>query len=642
MSHDAPLTVALALAAGMAIQCLARSLRIPAIVLLLLGGVVLGPVGFHLVRPDALGEALFVIVDFAVAIILFEGALNLKVERLRREERAIRRLVTLGAMVTLVGGALATRLWLGWPWTLSLLFGSLVVVTGPTVVGPLVRDLRLHPRLQTVLEAEGVLIDPIGALLAVLVFQITLATDAAGVVSEFGGLLARLGIGTLCGAVGGFIIVRLLRLPALVHGYENALTLALVIFLFYVSESLMAPSGLVAVTVAGLVVGTLKSAVDDDLREFKDQLTVLMIGAVFILLAADVSLDEIGALGWNGAAVLATLVLVVRPLGVWLSTRGTRLTFKERTFVSAIAPRGIVAAAIASLTAHTLSARGLDGGADLRALVFLVIIGTVVTAGATAWPLASLLRLRLPARDRVAILGAQGLGVELGRALRQAGQTVVFIDSDPQRCRIVEDDEFQVIYGNGLQERTLRRIPIELVGTAIGITFNDNLNSQFARLARDTFGVSRALVSVDAFDGDRTPEHVSRAGAEVLFGQAHDQERWDVRWRQGLVEVTKAEWVGPPKEPTTLGKADRDTAVVMALERSGRTFPMSGATVPAAGDVAVVALDGGNRDRADAALRSLGWSLTPPAVALADGDADAPAAADAGGRRKEPGSAVTS
>lgn len=319
----------------------------------------LGPAGLGVVRPRELGEGLFVIVDFAVAVILFEGALNLDLKRLRRAERAIRQLVTVGALATLVGGALAARLWLAWSWTLAVLFGSLVVVTGPTVVGPLIRDLRLRPRLRTILEAEGVLIDPIGALLAVLVLQATLAADTFGIVAQARDFGLRLVFGTTLGVAGGFVIPGLLRVPAFVHGLENILTLALVTLLFHFAEHVMSPSGLLAVTVAGLLVGNLKSPVDEDLREFKDQMTVLLIGTIFILLAADVGLDELRALGWQGAGVLMTLVLIVRPIGAWLATRGTEMSAKERLFVGAIAPRGIVAAAIASLTAGALTSRAI-------------------------------------------------------------------------------------------------------------------------------------------------------------------------------------------------------------------------------------------------------------------------------------------
>ena len=249
-----------------------------------------------------------------------------------------------------------------------------------------------------------------------------------------------------------------------------------------------------------------------------------------------------------------------------------------------------------------MSERALEGGSELRALVFLVIIGTVVTAGGAAWPLATLLRLRLPARDRVAILGAQGLGLALGRVLRDAGQTVVFVDADPQRCRGAEEDGFQVVFGDGLQERTLQRIPIELVGTAIGVTFNDNLNSQFARLTRQTFGVPHTYVSVDRLVADRPPEHVARNAADVLFGQAHDQERWDVRWRQGQVAVTLAEWSAPSavhgavRRMRALRKADRVSAVVMALVRNGRTLADAAGARRSPSDTAVVAIDAPGRN----------------------------------------------
>jgi len=623
MHADVALTVALALAAGVAVQCAARLVRVPAIILLLATGILLGPSGLAWVRPAELGGGLFVIVDFAVAVILFEGALNLDIARLRREERAIRRLVTWGAAVTLIGGTMAARAWMGWDWPLAVLFGSLVVVTGPTVIGPLVRDLRLRPRLKTILEAEGVLIDPIGALVAVLALQLALSPHLLGVASEGWDLLLRLIVGTTLGAGGGLVIAGLLRLPTVVHGLENVLVLALVTLLFFLGEHFVSQSGLLAVTVAGLVVGNLKSAVDEDLREFKDQITILLIGAIFILLAADIGIADVRALGWRGLGVLLTLILVVRPLGVWLSTIGTGLAPVERSFLSSVAPRGIVAAAIASLTAEALSGRGLAGGGELRALVFLVIGGTVVAAGALAWPLSTLLGLRLAARDRVAILGAQGLGLALGAELRRAGSTVVFIDSDPQRCRQAEALDFPVVFGDALQERTLRRVPIELVGTAIGMTFNDNLNSQFAGLARQTFGVKVGLVSVDSLDGGGPPEHVARHGARVLFEGAHEQERWDVRWRQREVVVEPFEH--EPTEPADdsggsevrPGPDRQEAFVLLTMERSGRIEPVWLGYAPRRGDRVAVAYFTAWRERALTQLAGLGWR---PVVAPA-GDA---------------------
>ena len=620
LETDAALVVAIALASGILIQCLAQAVRVPAIVLLLAAGVGLGPDGLGWVRPGELGEGLFLLVDFAVAVILFEGALNLDITRLRREEQVIRRLVTSGALVTLLGGTLAARLWLAWDWPVAVLFGALVVVTGPTVVGPLVRNLRLRPRLQTVLEAEGVFIDPIGAFLAVLVMQVTLATNAAEAAAGMADLASRLLTGAALGAVGGFVMIGLLRLRSFVHGLENVLVLALVFLLFHLGEYALSQTGLLAVTVAGVIVGNFETPVEENLREFKDQLTLLLIGVVFILLAADVRLVEVMALGWSGGAVLATLIIAVRPATIWLATRGAGLTWRERGFLAVIGPRGIIAAAVASLMAATLDANGIPGGDAVRALVFVVIAGTVISAGVLAWPVSAALGLRLPARDRIAILGAQGLGLALGTALRDAGKTVVFIDNDPRRCHAVEGEGFAVVYGNALQERTLRRARVELVGTVVGATFNENLNSQFVRYARQSFRVPQGLVAVSTLDRADVPEHVTRHQSGVLFDGAHDPVRWDVRWRQGEVAVRTFVFE-PPEEPPSEGGDNapsvtrQDGFVVLTTERKKSVTPRQLRDRPKAGDRAAIALHVRSEDQALERLAALGWRPSSTAEA---------------------------
>jgi NhaP-type Na+/H+ or K+/H+ antiporter len=616
LETDAALVVAIALAGGILVQCLAQVIRVPAIILLLAAGVGLGPDGLDWVRPEALGEGLFLLVDFAVAVILFEGALNLDITRLRREERVIRRLITGGALITLLGGTLAARLWLTWDWPVAALFGALVVVTGPTVVGPLVRNLRLQPRLQTVLEAEGVFIDPIGAFLAVLVMQVTLAADASEAAAGMWDLTSRLLTGGALGAVGGLAMVGLLRLRVFVHGLENVLVLALVFLLFHLGEHLLSQTGLLTVTVAGVIVGNFETPVKENLREFKDQLTLLLIGGVFVLLAADVRLTEVMALGWRGVAVLITLIIVVRPVMIWLATRGASLTWRERGFLSVIAPRGIIAAAVASLMAATLDANGIPGGDGIRALVFVVIAGTVVTAGVLAWPVSAILGLRLPARDRVAILGAQGLGLALGTALRKAGTIVVFIDNDPRRCQAAERDGFSVVYGNALQDRTLRRARVELVGTVVGATFNENLNSQFVHYARQSFRVPNGLVGVSTLDHADVPEHVTRHQSGVLFDGAHDPARWDVRWRQDQVVIRT--FVFEPPHEQHPNKADaapsvtrQDGFVILTTERKKTVTPRRLRNRPRSGDRAAVALHLRSAEQAIEQLAIQGWHPAP-------------------------------
>ena len=611
-THPA-LTWVVALGAGVLAQSLARHLRLPGIVVLLGFGVALGPDLLGWVEPRALGEGLRSIVDLAVAIILFEGGLNLEISRLRRAQTPLRRLVTVGALSTLVGGTAAASWILDWPLVQAVLFGSLVVVTGPTVIGPLVRESRLRPRVGSILEAEGVLIDPVGAVLAVLVLELALSPEAAA--SGATDFLLRLGLGATMGAAGGLLLVGLFRIRGLIpEGYTNILTLAYVLLLFQACEQILEQSGILAATLAGVVVGNFRTPVSRALREFKEELTVLLIGLLFVLLAADVRLADVRTLGWAGVGVVAVLVLVVRPLGVLLSTAGSSLTRRERLLIAWLAPRGIVAAAIASVTANALEAHALPGGPELRALVFLTIAGTVLLAGLTAAPVVSLLGLRQPRRNGIAILGAQGLGLALARELRRAELPVQFLDSNPQSSRRAEEAEFPVIFGNALDERTLQRARLEAVGSVVGLTANEALNGVFVRRARELFGVPERYVALASLQEGITPELLRDDDARVLFDSPHDVERWDVRSHHG--EMTVERFRFEPPEPaveaseTAAGAGER--YVLLCITRGTRTFPMYAGLSPEAGDVAAIALHTDEQEAAVRSLRELGWIPEDP------------------------------
>ena len=613
-AHPA-LTLVLAMSIGVIAQVLARHLRLPGIVVLLASGVALGPDGLGWIEPDALGGGLLLIVQLAVAVVLFEGGLNLEVSRLRRAQASIRRLVTLGALVTLVGAAAALLLFFGVTLAHALLFGSLVIVTGPTVIGPLVQELRLRPRLATVLEAEGVLIDPIGAIVAVLMLEIALAPGADSVATGGAELFLRLAFGFLAGGVGGFVIAALLRVRGLVpEGLENVLVLSCVLLLFQSCEEFVSESGILAVAIAGVVVGNLRSHVDRDLREFKDQISVLLVGMLFVLLAADVRLEEVEQLGWRGLAVVGALVCVIRPLGVWLCTRGSELTWGERAFVAWLAPRGIVAAAVASMAGNALEAAGIPGGGELRAMVFLTIASTVVLAGVTAAPVAWLLGVRLPGRELVAILGAQGLGLALARELHENDRPVIFLDSNPHNCRRAEEEGFQVVFGNALKERTLQRARFEGVGTAVGLTANQVLNSVFATRAREFFGVSRCYAAIEQPDLGLAPELVANQEVRMLFDGPHEVERWDVRARHDALEVERWRFSGSPEpgEEADLTRSESDLFVPLCVVRAGRAYIMHRDFETKADDELSVAIHVPEREQAHAALRSRGFEPCPP------------------------------
>ncbi|UCE86284.1 MAG: sodium:proton antiporter [Deltaproteobacteria bacterium] len=617
-THPA-LTVVLALAAGVFAQSLARHVRVPGIVLLLVAGAALGPDGIGWVQPGGLGDGMFAIVDLAVAVILFEGGLNLEISRLRRTQAPIRRLVTFGALVTLLGGTLAVRALLEWDWARAILFGSLVVVTGPTVVGPLISDLRLRPKVATVLEAEGVLIDPIGAILAVLVLELVLAPGADAFASGTLGLALSLGFGVAAGALAGMLIASVLRIRSIVpEGYGNIVVLASVLLLFQSCNQLVPHSGILAVAIAGVAVGNIRSPVDRDLREFKDQLSVLLIGLLFVLLAADIRLADVQALGWGGLGVVALLVLVVRPIGVFLSTLTSDLSARERLFIAWVAPRGIVAAAIASLTAVALQKAGLEGGAELRALVFLTIGGTVLLAGLTGLPVAAVLGQRLPGRDVVAILGAGGMGLALAKVLRDADVPVVFLDANPHSCRRAEEDGFAVVWGDAIQERTMTRARFDRVKAAIGLTANQTLNGVFVTRARQLFHVPRGYVAATRRESGRSAEGLRSAEADILFEGPHDVERWDVRARHGDLVLEEWSYRGEP----AAAKADAEGAdaeqkpgerfAMLAFRRGGRTLPMWTGFEAREGDVVSVAVHVPDREEAHRILAALGWEPHPP------------------------------
>lgn len=598
-------TFALALFAGVAAIVAARWLRVPSILPLLVTGVVLGADGLGWLDPGRLGEGLAEIVGLAVAVILFEGGMSLEIGRLRRAARPIRRLVTVGAAVTFVGAALAARLAMGWGWPLALLFGSLVIVTGPTVIRPILRNVPLRPRLATVLEAEGVLIDAVGAIVAGVALQTLVGEGGAPLADGTTGLLARIALGALIGFGGGFVLAWLLRgSRAIPQGLENIATLAAALLLFQAAEALYSESGILAVVVAGVVVGNVQTDLAHQLLDFAEQLTVALIGVVFVLLAADVRLADVAALGWRGALVVALLMLVVRPLCVLVATLTSSLTWRERAFLALVAPRGIVAAAVASLFAAFMEQADFPGGTSLRALVFLTIVATVVAGGLGAPFLASALDLRAPAREGVAILGAEALGLTLGDLLRRGGTPVTFLDTNPHHCRAAEEAGFVAVLGNALDPNTLARARIDRVAAAVGLTANGEVNSLFAREAADELGVPATFVAQAAGRAAVPAEILSRQGSRVAFDGPKDVESWNVRLRHGRARLELRVHDGTPAPEAP---APTDDFVVLA-RREGDGWRIAAADDPArAGDVATVALATANAEAAEAGLAALGW-----------------------------------
>jgi Trk K+ transport system NAD-binding subunit len=406
----------------------------------------------------------------------------------------------------------------------------------------------------------------------------------------------------------------------LAEGHENIFVLASVLLLFQGCNELVSHSGILAVTVAGVVVGNIRTAGERDLREFKDQLSVLLIGLLFVMLAADVRYEQVADLGRGGLAVVAALVLVVRPLVVLICTAGTNLSLRERLFVAWIAPRGIVAAAVASLVSGSLESNGIPGGPELRALVFLTIAATVLLAGVTAAPVGNLLGVRLPGRDSTAILGAHALGLALANELRGGGTRVIFLDANPHGCRRAEEAGYTVTFGNALEERTLQRARFELVQAVVALTTNQTVNGVFVGRARDLFQVPEGYMSAERAEEGIVSELVRKGQAQVLFDGPHDVERWDVRERHGGVVIEHR--VFDAEEVAEQPPEIKERLVLLSVRRGDLCKPMTADFTLRDGDVVAVAIHEPDRNEAEKILVALGLGA-PSHAASVETPADA-------------------
>jgi len=589
LTQNPGMTISLALALGMAAQTLAHHLRVPGIVLLLAAGVACGPDGLGLIHPEALGPALGILTGFAVAVILFEGGMNLKFRRLRRAQRSVRQLILVGGVVTVAGAAAATHFILEWPWKSAILFGTLVMVTGPTVINPLLKRLKVKRSVAVVLEAEGVLIDALGAVVAAVALEAALSPAHGSPLVWGWHVVSRLGFGALAGGAVGFALIFLYRFRRMIpEGTENVFTLSIVLALFQGSNLVLTESGIAAVTMAGIVIGNFSTYALQDLVEFKEELTVLLIGMLFVLLAADVRLAQVADLGWPALGVVLVLMFLVRPAAVLAGTGMTDLKWKERAFIAWIGPRGIVAAAVASFFAAAFAERGLSGGYELRALVFLVIAVTVVFAGLTGGPMAGLLGLRRPSQAGWVILGAGSLARAVAKLFKQDGQEVVLIDSNADHCKAAEQDCTRVIYGNGLQSRYLLRAEIDTRRGALALTANDEVNYLFVQKVKQESKEIPLYAALKTDTASLTVKMLHQAGARLLFGATADVEIWQRRFKNEQVYLD----IWQPG-PDTIDETNGDPPLAgysgngllaTAVRRNERLIPLGNGTQLKKGD----------------------------------------------------------
>jgi NhaP-type Na+/H+ or K+/H+ antiporter len=405
--------------AGAAAQALAWITGLPGVVLLLIAGLVIGRSGFGLVEPLDLGVGLGTVVSLLVSLVLFDGGINLRLPG-DATKQAVLRIVLVRLVLGLAAGLLAAHWLAGLNWSLAAVFSAIVLATGPTVVNPLVRQIRLSPPLGEVLEGEGLILEPIGAVLALLLLELALG-DLHGWRELAMGLLQRLGGGVAIGALCGWLLAEALRrIPAQPAGaLRLQLTLGTLFLMFAGCELLLPESGLPAAVAAGVVVGRRPDTDAAELDELIRQLAQLAITMLFPLLAADVSWAELSPLGLGGVACVLTLMLLVRPVAIGLATMGLQLSLPQRALMSWLAPRGIVTAAVASLFAIRLEQAGVVGAGRLQGLVFLTILLTVGLQGLSAGPLARWLNLVEQEQELASSKAASDAGAVVAASVEQ-------------------------------------------------------------------------------------------------------------------------------------------------------------------------------------------------------------------------------
>ncbi|WP_017652615.1 cation:proton antiporter [Fortiea contorta] len=509
-SFEITLQMVIAVFTGISAQVLAAYLRVPSIVLLLLLGILLGSDGLGLLHPHLLGTGLEVIVALATAIILFEGGLNLDLRELGRVSISLQLLVTQGTLITLLGGSMAAH-WLGeFPWNIAFLYASIVVVTGPTVVGPLLKQINVDRQVATLLEGEGVLIDPVGAILAFVVLD-TIVNGDADPINAIIGLVVRLGIGGAIGGVGGYLMSLIFkRANFLSFELKNLVVLAVLWSLFILAQTIRSESGVMTTVIAGAVFANSSVPEERLLRSFKGQLTILSVSVLFILLAADLSIASVFALGWGSLFTVLVLMFVVRPINILFCTWNSDLNWRQKLFLSWVAPRGIVSASVASLFAILLTQRGINGGDAIKALVFLTIIMTVVCQGLTAGWVAKLLQITSKQATGAVIVGCNPLSLLIARFFQERGENVVIIDTDSEFFPQAEAQNLRVIARSALDADVLEEAGLAAVGTFLAMTNNGEVNFVLAQRAAEEFKPPRVLAVFP-----RDPQAPSGANSKV-------------------------------------------------------------------------------------------------------------------------------
>ncbi len=521
---------------GIIAQWVAWKFKIPAILPLILIGLFVGPFstmfsddGNKWIEPLWDGknglfpeESLFNFVSLSIALILFEGGLTLKKDEIKSVGPVIYKLITLGAFVTMLTAGIAAHFLIGLSWSLSFLFSSLIIVTGPTVITPILRNLPLKKDISTVLKWEGILIDPIGALVAVLVFEFISVGGDHGTqytketLVEFGKILI---IGFSIGFTSAYSFAMALKYKWIPHYLLNVVSLALVLGVFVLADLFAHESGLLAVVVMGMVLGNMKLPALKDVLYFKETISILLISILFILLSANIDIRDLELIyNWNSLILFGIVVLIVRPLGVYLSSRKSSLVQNEKIFISWVGPRGIVAAGIASLFGLKLTMLGVENANYITPLVFMIVLGTVLLNATTARIVARFTGVLLKKSEGILIIGASKPSRLIAKYLKNNKKRVVLIDSNRNNIFKATKEGLEAIECDIYGDEIFENIELNDMGYLLALTGSNAINEYALSKLQSAFGEEGAFRLISS-EEMRDPSNNPESG---LFSQTDD------------------------------------------------------------------------------------------------------------------------
>ncbi|WP_419193055.1 cation:proton antiporter [Kolteria novifilia] len=527
---------------GIGAQWLASAIRLPSILLLLVAGFIAGPATGLLDPKGLFGDVFAPFISLAVGIILFEGGLSLRFSELPDIRRVLLQLLTVGVLVTWVTSALAAYFILDFDPTVAALMGAILVVTGPTVLGPMLRYIRPSGPVSPILKWEGILIDPIGAILAVIVYEVVSsgALEEATLVVVMNVFYLIIG-DVVIGVIGALIMVWVLKHELIPEELHNPVSLMLVVAVLNVADLFQDEGGLMAVTVMGVILANQKWITVHHIIEFKENLRTLLISTLFILLSAGLTRQHIASMHWGEAfGFVAVLIFAIRPLSVVLSTIRTTLSWRERLFLAWMAPRGIVAASVSSIFAIRLIFKGIEGADEMIPVTFLVIVVTVALYGLTAPILARVLKIAETSAQGVLFVGAQHFSRDLGKALVRQNIPVMFIDRNSDYVNGARLDGLRCYLGEVTEEGVADKLELTGIGRLLALTPSDDVNSLASLRFEEVFGRSEIYQLPTASEGEESegPSRDTRFRGRSAFDVSLSNRGLAQRLSQGFVVKT--------------------------------------------------------------------------------------------------------